>query len=124
MYDMIVLALQSDSTRTITLALSGMNAVPKVPGVASDWHNLSHHGKDPSKISELKLIEESEFETFGEFLGKLKSVREGDQTLLDSTVVLFGSNLGNASSHDWRNLPIVLAGGARERCDQAGICEM
>lgn len=111
MYDMIVLALQSDSTRTITLALSGLNAVPKIPGVTSDWHNLSHHGKDPSKISELKIIEQSEFDTFGEFLAKLRAIREGDKTLLDQTAVLFGSNLGNASSHDWHNLPIILAGG-------------
>lgn len=111
MNDMIVLALQNDSTRTITFQLAGMNAVPTIPGVKSDWHNLSHHGKDPAKIDELTIIEEAEFAVFAEFLGKLKSVTENGRTLLDHTAVLFGSNLGNASSHDWRNLPIIVAGG-------------
>ncbi|MCB1202985.1 MAG: DUF1552 domain-containing protein [Verrucomicrobiae bacterium] len=111
MNDMIVLALQTDSTRTITFQLSGMNAVPVIPGVKNDWHNLSHHGKDPAKIDELKIIEEAEFAVLSEFLTKLKSVSENGQSLLDHTAVLFGSNLGNASSHDWRNLPILIAGG-------------
>ena len=60
LYDMIVLALQTDSTRTITYQLSGMNAVPTIAGVNNDWHGLSHHGKDPRKIEELKIIEEAE----------------------------------------------------------------
>ncbi len=111
MYDLIVLALQTDSTRTITFELSGLNQVPKIAGVSSDWHGLSHHGKDPVKIDELKLVEEAEFQAFGEFLNKLKSIRELEGTLLDSTAVLFGSNLGNASAHDWHNLPIIVAGG-------------
>ena len=108
---MIVLALQSDSTRTITFQLSGMNAVPVVPGVSNDWHGLSHHGKDPEKISELKIIEQAEFVAFNEFISKLSNVEENGRPLLDHTSVLFGSNLGNASAHDWHNLPIILAGG-------------
>lgn len=111
LYDMIALALQTDSTRTITFALEGLNAAPKIPGVNSDWHGLSHHGKDPEKINELKIIEEAEFTAFAEFLTKLQLIRENDRTLLDSTTVLFGSNLGNASAHDWHNLPILVAGG-------------
>lgn len=111
MNDMIVLALQSDSTRTITFQLAGMNAVPKISGVSTDWHNLSHHGKDPEKIEELQIIEEAQFKVLGEFIAKLKSVKENGETLLDKTAVLYGSNLGNASSHNWRNLPVVLAGG-------------
>lgn len=111
MNDMIVLALQSDSTRTVTFQLAGMNAVPTIPGVQTDWHNLSHHGKDPEKIDELAIIEEAQFGVFDEFLAKLKEVRENDATLLDRTTVLYGSNLGNASSHDWRNLPVIVAGG-------------
>jgi len=111
LYDMIALALQTDSTRTITFQLRGMNSVPAVPGVNSDWHGLSHHGKDPEKIEELKIIEEAEFVAFNEFLTKLRSIDEGGKTLLDHTAVLFGSNLGNASSHDWHNLPIIVAGG-------------
>lgn len=111
MYDMIALALQTDSTRTITFELGGLNQVPKIPGVNSDWHGLSHHGKDPEKIGELKIVEEAEFTALGDFLRKLKSIPEQDGTLLDHTAVLFGSNLGNASSHDWHNLPILVAGG-------------
>ena len=112
MYDMMLLALQTDSTRCITLSLGSMNAVPSnISGVKTDWHNLSHHGKDEDKIAELRLIEEAEFIEFNRFLNQLKSVQENDRSLLDNTAVLFGSNLGNASSHDWHNLPIILAGG-------------
>jgi hypothetical protein len=111
MNDMIVLALSNDSTRTVTFQLTGMNAVPKIAGVKTDWHNLSHHGKDPAKIDELKIIEDAEFDVFAEFLGKLKGLEENGKSLLDHTAVLFGSKLGNASSHDWRNLPVILAGG-------------
>ncbi len=111
LYDMIVLAIQTDSTRTITYQLSGMNAVPIVPGVSSDWHGLSHHGKDPAKIDELKRIETAEFTVFNEFLNQLKSVTENGRPLLDHTAIMFGSNLGNASSHDWHNLPLIVAGG-------------
>lgn len=106
MQDLIVLALQTDSTRTITLRLNGMNAVPEIEGVKNDWHNLSHHGQDEAKIEELKVIELAEFTAFASFLAKLKA-----QSLLDSTSVLFGSNLGNASAHQTANLPLILAGG-------------
>jgi hypothetical protein len=112
MYDMMRLALQTDSTRVITLSLGSMNAVPSnIPGVKTDWHNLSHHGKDEAKISELRLIEEAEFVELNRFLSQLKAVDEHGRSLLDNTAVLFGSNLGNASSHDWHNLPIILVGG-------------
>ena len=84
----------------LTLSLGGMNAVPSnIPGVKTDWHNLSHHGKDETKIDELKLIEAAEFKEFSRFLGQLKAVDEHGRSLLDNTAVLFGSNLGNASSH-------------------------
>ncbi len=111
MYDMMALALQTDSTRVISMQLSGMNAVPKIDGVSNDWHNLSHHGKDPDKIDELRIIEEAEFKVLNEFLTKLKSIEENGRPLLDHTTILFGSNLGNASSHDWHNLPVIVAGG-------------
>ncbi|MGB7343982.1 MAG: DUF1552 domain-containing protein [Pirellulaceae bacterium] len=111
LYDMIALAIQTDSTRTLTYQLSGMNAVPAIDGVSSDWHGLSHHGKDPEKIEELKRIEAAEFIVFNEFLNKLKSIQENGRSLLDHTSVLFGSNLGNASAHDWHNLPVIVAGG-------------
>ena len=112
MYEMMALALHSDSTRTVTFRISGMNAVPSnIDGVATDWHNLSHHGKDEAKISELQLIEQAEFEALNEFLTRLQGIEENGRSLLDHTAVLYGSNLGNASAHDWRNLPLLLAGG-------------
>ncbi len=111
MQDLIVLALQTDSTRTITLRLSGMNAVPEIEGVHQDRHNLSHHGQDPAKIEELKIIEVAEFRALAAFLTKLKGVQENGAPLLSNTAVLFGSNLGNASAHDTKNLPLLLAGG-------------
>lgn len=106
MLDLVVLALQNDSTRTVTLRLNGMNAVPEIEGVKNDWHNLSHHGQDSAKIEELKVIEKAEFTALAAFLTQMKAA-----SLLDSTAVLFGSNLGNASAHSTTNLPLLLAGG-------------
>lgn len=111
MIDLMHLALQTDSTRFITFALNGLNAVPVIPGVTQDWHNLSHHGQDPAKLAELRVIEVQQMRLFGELLAKLKNTREEGGSLLDRTIVLFGSNLGNASSHDNKNLPILVAGG-------------
>lgn len=111
MQDLVVLALQTDSTRTVTLRLNGMNAVPEIEGVKNDWHNLSHHGQDEAKIEELKVIELAEFTVFAEFLEKLRSTQDNGRPLLDTTAVLFGSNLGNASAHSTANLPLILAGG-------------
>jgi len=111
MIDLMQLALQTDSTRFITFALNGLNAVPVIPGVTSDWHVLSHHGQDPAKLAELKVLELEQMKLFGELLAKLKGTREEGGTLLDRTIVMFGSNLGNASSHDNKNMPIIVAGG-------------
>ena len=111
MIDLMHLALQTDSTRIITFALNGLNAVPIIEGVTQDWHNLSHHGQDPAKLAELKLVELQQMKLFGELLGKLKGTQEQGASLLDRTTILFGSNLGNASSHDNKNMPIIVAGG-------------
>lgn len=110
-FDLIPLALQTDSTRLITVLLQGGNSIPPVPGVTIDHHNLSHHGKDPAKIDQLRLIEEAQFRVVGDLMAKLKAKNEAGQSLLDNTMVMFGSNLGNANSHDTRNLPILVAGG-------------
>ncbi len=111
MYDMMFLALQTDSTRLITFHGPGGAEVVSLEGVDDGWHNLSHHGRDPSKINMLAIIEKEEMRLFAEFLQRLDSVREGDQTLLDQTAIVLGSNLGNASSHNNTNLPIIAAGG-------------
>jgi hypothetical protein len=111
MIDLMHLALQTDSTRYITFALNGLNAVPVIAGVTQDWHNLSHHGQDPAKLAELRVVEIQQMQLIAELLAKLKETREESGTLLDRTIVMFGSNLGNASSHDNKNLPILVAGG-------------
>ncbi len=111
MFDLIHLALQTDSTRLITLLLLGTSLVPPIPGVSLGHHDLSHHGQDPSKIAQLRTIELEKLRTFRAFLTKLKETREQGASLLDRTMVFFSSNLGNASSHSTRNLPVLLAGG-------------
>jgi hypothetical protein len=111
MYDMMHLAIETDSTRFITFYDTGMNAVPVIQGVDTDYHMLSHHAKDPTKIAQLTIVETEVVNALARFLGKLASSQEAGSSLLDNTMVLFGSNLGNASSHDTKNMPIMLAGG-------------
>jgi hypothetical protein len=111
MLDMAHLALQTDSTRVLTLMVQGHNSIPPVQGITQDWHNLSHHGKDPEKLAQLKLIELEQMKLLADFLAKLKASKESGSDLLANTSVLYGSNLGNASSHDTRNMPLLLAGG-------------
>ncbi len=111
MFDLMHLALQTDSTRLMTLLLLGTSSVPPIAGVSQGHHDLSHHGKDPTKIDQLKKVEVEKLKTLSEFLGKLKATKEGGGTLLDTTSVFFSSNLGNASTHSVKNLPVILAGG-------------
>lgn len=109
-YSLVHLALQTDSTRVVSLWLSTQER-PEIMGVNIGHHDASHHGQDPAKLDQLALIEEAELRVFGEFLQKLKESREDEHSLLDRTAVLYASNLGNSSSHDNNNLPILLAGG-------------
>jgi hypothetical protein len=110
-FDLIHLALQTDSSRLITLLLLGTSGVPPVQGVSQGHHDLSHHGKDPGKIDQLKKIELEKLATLRAFLKKLKDTKEEGSSLLDQTSVFFSSNLGDASTHGVKNLPILLAGG-------------
>ena len=111
LFELIPLALQTDSTRLITVMVQGRNDVPPIPGVSIDHHNLSHHGQDSQKIQQLRLIEEAQMHAFDKLLAALNRKQEGASRLLDSTTVVFGSNLGNANSHDTKNIPLLLAGG-------------
>ncbi len=111
MYDLMALALQTDSTRIATVLSVGFFAVPPIDGVTEGYHTLSHHGLNNDKLAQLAVIEKEHLGILRDFLAKLESTTEEDDTLLDRTMVLFGSDLGNASSHDNTNLPIVLAGG-------------
>lgn len=111
MFDLVRLALQTDSTRVVTLTLSTFSIVPSIPGVKNETHGLTHHGNEPEKIAELRKIEEAQIAAFGEFLTTMAATRETGGSLLDRTQVLYGSCLGNANSHSNRNLPLILAGG-------------
>jgi hypothetical protein len=110
-FDLIHLALQTDSTRLVTLDLLGTSGVPPIQGVSLGHHDLSHHGKDPAKIEQLKKVELEKMKVLRGFLTALKATKEESQTLLDRTTVFFSSNLGDAGTHGVKNLPILLAGG-------------
>lgn len=109
-YDIVHLALLTDSTRVVSLWL-GSQERPEIEGVNLAHHDASHHGQEPSKLEQLALIEEAELKVLGEFLDKLAKSTEDEHTLLDRSMVFYASNLGNSSSHDNTNLPILLAGG-------------
>ena len=111
MYDMALLALQSDSTRIITLYLNPLEVTVKVPGVSDRTHTLTHHGNEPEKLAQLANVEEAGMKNLGRFLAGVAAVNEGGRSLLDDTAVLFGSNMSNGSNHSNVNLPIILAGG-------------
>jgi hypothetical protein len=111
MYDITRLALETDATRIVSLYLGPLRVKPKLPGISGETHGLTHHGGDPGKLAQLRVIEEILFTSFGRLLDGMVAAPEAGGSLLDSTMVLFGSNLSNASSHDTTNLPILLAGG-------------
>ena len=111
MYDMTLLALQSDSTRIITLYLNPLEVLVKLPGVSDRTHTLTHHGNEPEKLEQLARVEEAGLKNLGHFLAGLAAVNEGGGSLLDDTTVLFGSNMSNGSNHSNVNLPVLLAGG-------------
>lgn len=108
--DLVHLALQTDSTRVIALWLWSYGRVD-LEGVAIGHHDATHHGQDEAKIRQLALIEEAEMRLLAGFIGKMKSTNEAGQSLLDRTILFYGSNLGNGSAHTCDNLPILVAGG-------------
>ena len=112
MFDLTALALQTDSTRLITIMSEGFFIVPPIEGVDEGYHTVSHHGQNRRKIEQLAIIETEHMKAFAGLLEKLNAKQEQSGTLLDRTMVLYGSNMGNASSHDNRNLPVILAGGS------------
>ena len=111
LFDLAQLAFETDSTRLITIMLAGSTNAPPIQGVSLGHHDLSHHGKDPGKLDQLKIVEQETIKTVRDLLGKLKGTQEGESNLLDRTMVFFGSNLGDASSHSVKNLPVLLCGG-------------
>lgn len=114
MFDLQVLALQGDVTRVITFQLARETSNRTYPeiGVPDPHHPLSHHGNDPAKIERMAKINQFHVSLFAEFLLKLKGTPEGNGTLLDHSLYLYGSGIGNPNIHDHTNLPILVAGGA------------
>src|SRR5439155_713351 len=114
LFDLQVLAFQADITRIVTFQLTrelNNRTYPEI-GVPDPHHPTSHHGNDPQKLLKISKINTFHVSLFAYFLEKLKSTPDGDGSLLDNTVYLYGSGLGNSSIHDHENLPILVAGGA------------
>jgi hypothetical protein len=117
MFDLQLLALQGDVTRVITFQLARETSNRTYPeiGVSDPHHPLTHHGNDPAKIAKVAKINQFHVSLFAEFLQKLKATSEGDGSLLDHVLYLYGSGMGNPNVHDHVNLPIIVAGGAAGR---------
>lgn len=114
MYDMAQLAFETDSTRLITLMLDSVNSpVIEVEGadITDGYHSLSHHGKSASKLKQLETIDREHMKLLDQMFTDLQGRKEGGETLLDRSMILYGSNLGNANTHLTTNLPILFAGG-------------
>src|SRR5437762_2339706 len=114
MYDMARLAFETDSTRLVTLLLDGVNSPAIEFGdvkTTDCYHNLSHHGKSQEKLAQLKTIDEWHMKLLAALFTELKQVEEDGEPLLDRTMILYGSNLGNANTHVTTNLPVIFAGG-------------
>jgi Protein of unknown function (DUF1552) len=113
MFDLQLLAFQADITRVITFQLTrelSNRTYPEI-GVADPHHPTSHHGNDPEKVAKIAKIGTFHVSLFSDYLQKLKATPDGDGTMLDNTVCLYGSGMGNPSLHDHENLPIIVAGG-------------
>ena len=115
MFDLQLLAMQGDITRVFSFQLAretSTRAYPEI-GVDDPHHPLSHHGNDPAKIERMAKINQFHLSLWAEFVGKLQRTPEGAGTLLDTSVLMYGSGMGNPNLHDHTDLPVVVAGGAQ-----------
>ncbi len=110
-FDVMKLALVTDSTRVISLGIHMGSTRQDIENVNDGTHPLSHHGNDPDKMKQLRIVEELQLQEIRLFLDGLTEVKEKSGTLLDNTMVMFGSNIGSGNSHSNTNLPTFLAGG-------------
>jgi hypothetical protein len=124
MYDMARLAFETDSTRSISLLLDSVNSPAIEFGdvkTSDGYHNLSHHGKSKEKLAQLKAIDEWHMRLLADLFGQLKAVQEDGESLLDRTMILYGSNLGNANTHVTTNMPTIFAGGGFKHGQHLGF---
>ncbi len=114
MFDLQLLAYQADITRIVTFQIARETSNRSYPeiGVPNPHHPLSHHGDNPEKVALMAKINAFHVSLFAEYLEKLKNTPEGNGSLLDNMLILYGSGIGNPNVHDHTNLPIILAGGA------------
>ena len=114
MFELQILAFQGDITRVTTFQLARETSNRTYPeiGVSDPHHPLSHHGNDPEKIAKMSKINAFHVSLFADFLQKMKATADGDGTLLDNALFLYGSGMGNPNAHDHHNLPVIVAGGA------------
>ena len=111
-FEIMVLALQTESTRVLTYQMPGGNRMFPFDGITMGYHTLTHHGKDPEKAGQIQIIDRYYLTQLAAFVDRLKKAKDREgQPLIDSTVVLFGSGMGNASSHSSRDVPVLVAGG-------------
>jgi len=111
-FEVMVMALQSESTRVLVYQMPGGNRHFTFDGITLGYHTLTHHGQNPEKIAQLQIIDSYYLTQLAGFIDRLKKVKDVDgQPLLDSTILLLGSGMGNASSHSSRNVPALVAGG-------------
>jgi hypothetical protein len=111
MLDIVKLAVETDSTRVVTLFLEPLGVLSGVDGVQNETHSLTHHGNRPEMVAELAKIETTQFRILHDFLKGLRDTRESEVALLEQTAVLYGTCMGNANGHTNRNWPVLLAGG-------------
>jgi hypothetical protein len=114
MYDLIVLAFQTDTTRVVTFSTGDEGtglAIPEIR-ISQDRHALSHHGGNPTRLADLAASDRFNVQQLSYFLDRLREVCDADGPLLDSSMVLFGSGMAYGHSHGNANLPLVLAGGS------------
>lgn len=112
MFSLMRLALETDSTRIISFMINPTSTTPReIPRVSSNVHEMTHHGNRENVVAELRKVEEAQFRELNTFLGDLRAVKQGGETLLDRTAVLYGTNMGSANAHSTDNMPVLLAGG-------------
>ena len=117
MFDLMTVAFQADLTRVVTLMIGreGGNRTYRSIGVPDAHHGLSHHFNDPAKIEKLQKIDQHHVEMLAYFLGKMKAAKDGNGTLLDHSMIVYGSSLSDGNRHQHDKLPALLIGGGSGR---------
>lgn len=112
MYDMVLLAFQTDQTRIVTMMYANEGSNRNYPqiGITDGHHDLSHHGNDKNKHAKLRQINRFQIQNLAYFLEKLQAIKEGQNSLLDNSMIVFGSGISDGDRHNHDNLPVLFAG--------------